>query len=707
MGGAAGLRAMFELTDVRTRAILCAVLALALILRIVYVLESRANPFFDEPQMDAGYHVEWARAFAHGRDFQPGPFFRAPLYPWFLGLVFRLFGEGLLLPRLIQAVLGTISVALVHAIGARAFDRRTGLLAALMAATYWMLIYFEGELLLPVLEVLFDLLAIWLSLRAGERPSFVRCALAGLAWGVASIVRPNVLLFAPFVAVWIAVRKDPTSLTQGTQVVRAARAAVFGLALSLPILPITAYNRLVGNDSVLISSQAGVNLWIGNNPASDGSSAIVPGTRADWWGGYHDQIRQAEVAEGRSLKPSEVSDWYTKKALGFVRAEPSKALRHLLFKLRLFWMDFELGNNQDERFFAYRFGPLLRFLPLGFGVLAPLSILGLVLSAPGLRRRWPLWGFVPVYTASVVAFFVCSRFRVPVLPVLMVFAAHSLWWCLDAWRSGRRGRVLVALAAALVMAVLVRILPAGLDQSDAKGLWLMGVYEMQHGNPEDAAAWFEDSIDENPRYAIAHQDLGKALVQLSRNAEAEASLHRALSIQPDNVVALEVLFYLLLNTGRNREARDIAATAVARAPLDPTGHYDMGRAILAEADALVQPGTPEGDVQARLEHALREFRVANSLHPEADRAFDCSYAEGTLLARLERPAEAVEAFRRALAARPSPDAAGWYWNAARGLLDALLADQRESEARRAADAWVEQFKDDPRARKLRKQYFDS
>ena len=83
----------------RERWILACILVAALALRVAYVLQSRANPFFAEPAMDAGYHLEWARALAAGREFQPGPFFRAPLYPWFLALCLRVLGGDLLLVR--------------------------------------------------------------------------------------------------------------------------------------------------------------------------------------------------------------------------------------------------------------------------------------------------------------------------------------------------------------------------------------------------------------------------------------------------------------------------------------------------------------------------------------------------------------------------------------------------------------------------------
>src|SRR6185295_1142051 len=119
--------------------------------------------------------------------------------------------------------------------------------------------------------------------------------------------------------------------------------------------------------------QAGVNLWIGNNPQSDGASALLPGTRADWWGGYQDTIQLAEAAEGRPLKASEVSEHYVRRVRAWWAAQPRAAVRHMLWKARLFVSQRELGNNQDERFFALHFSALLRALPIGFGLVFPLG----------------------------------------------------------------------------------------------------------------------------------------------------------------------------------------------------------------------------------------------------------------------------------------------------------------------------------------------
>ncbi|MFN0244466.1 MAG: tetratricopeptide repeat protein [Planctomycetota bacterium] len=683
--------------DIRPRRaalVLAILLGIAFTLRLVYVLQSRASPLFANPQMDALYHVDWARALARGEDFQPGPFFRAPLYPWFLGATFRLFGDGLLWPRVLQALIGTVSVALVYWVAQRAFDRRTGLVASAFAATYWVLVYFEGELLLPVLEVPAYLLAIGTSLALRTSSSKWLALACGGCWGAAALVRPNGLMFVPFVAAWI-------FWCERAHARRALSVcSLFALGVCTPIAPITIYNRVVGHDTVLVSSQGGVNFWIGNNPRSDGVSAIVPGTRPDWWGGYYDSIRQAEAAVGRALKPSEVSRYYSAKAWKWIRDEPSAALRHLAWKLRLFWTDFEIGNNQDERFFALRFGPVLRALPITFGILAPLALIGIARAWRKSGELFPLFGFVVAYTASVVAFFVCARFRVPVLPPLMIFAAFACVSAYDDARARRYKPLFAALASALVLCVLVAAVPDEIDESPAQGLWLLGVHEAQHGSQERAVEYYQESIRANPRYPNAHHDLGTALHELGRSEEARVAIAAALALDPRSVLALRALAYVELETGRPAQARAAAERMTELAPHDSEANYLLAKALCAEAEALRTARGDEAAVRALLEQALPRFERGFAARTSDEIGFEGAFGAGTVLFHLGRFGEAADRFAAALRARPAPDAAGWYWNAWRSYLECLQRAGRTVDLRTALARLAAQHAGAPEARAL-------
>ena len=473
-------------------------MALGLGLRVIYVLDTQENPFREHPVLDSAYHVEWARAIVAGEEFKDladRPFFRAPLYIWFLAAIFRCFGDDLLVARLVQCGLGAITIALVYWIGRRAFEPAVGFIAALMAATCWVLIYFDAELLVEPLIVPLDLLALGLTVGLGVGPAAplrpARTAMAGLAWGVSAIARPTVLPFMPFLAGWLVWCRRP-QWTRGLWL-----GALFSGALLIPILPITAYNTWVKGDFVLIASQGGVNFWIGNNPDSDGVTAIVPGTRASWWEGYYDSIAQAEQAEGRKLEASEVSRHYARRAWDFILHQPEQSIPLLLEKLRLFWAAWEYANNEDVDFFAHHFSWVPR-ISIGFAVIAALGLLGLGLCVrqPGL---FPLWGFVAVYTFSVVAFFVCSRFRLPVLPVLMLFAAHALVWLWRQWRARNLGALALSLLFVLGFGSW-STLQAPTEGVGANGYVDLALGEARRDNVEQAMEYLHLALAIDPNH---------------------------------------------------------------------------------------------------------------------------------------------------------------------------------------------------------------
>lgn len=662
---------------------LFAILALALVVRVVYVLQSRASPLFDDPQMDALYHVEWAQSLARGQDYQPGPFFRAPGYPWFLAAILRIFGDGLLAPRIVQAFVGAGSCALVYALGARLFDRRTGLAAAAISAVYAMLVYFDGELLLPVLEVPTCLLAVLCTARFADKPTARAALVAGLALGVAAIVRPNVLLWGTVVGVWMLARGGQPLVGQAL-VARARQALLYGAAALLAILPITAYNAFVGGDTVLISSQGGLNLWIGNNPNSDGSTAIAPGTRPDWWGGFHDTVSQAQAHEGRELRPSEVSQHYAARAWDWIASEPGAAARLFAWKMRLFWTDHELGNNQDEVFFAHEFGPILRIDPIGFGLVAPLGLVGLMISARRWRRIGPAWLFVPTWCASVVLFFVCARFRIPMIPVLGIFAAHTIVVLWNAARAREWRHFVLGSSACVVLAVLVQAVPARVDRTPAKGLWQLGVLRFQAGDTTAAESLFRESITANPRFPLAHQDLGWTLLGARRADEALRSFEDALALAPTTIGAQQGRVEALWALDRKSDAAEAARAFVDTSPLLGLAHYTLARALIALEDPNV------------LEKARAALRAAVQYAQTRDEAFNAEYLTGEFERGAGRDSEALAAYDAALAARPEPDAEGWYWRCQTARLGLLAAGGERSRAESEARAILARWPQDPR-----------
>jgi 4-amino-4-deoxy-L-arabinose transferase-like glycosyltransferase len=103
----------------------------ALAVRLLHVWQMRGTPFFDALMGDARGYDAWAQRLAAGDWIGHDVFYQAPLYPYFLGLVYTVFGRDLLIVRIVQAILGASSCVLVGYAANRLFLDRAGVVAGL------------------------------------------------------------------------------------------------------------------------------------------------------------------------------------------------------------------------------------------------------------------------------------------------------------------------------------------------------------------------------------------------------------------------------------------------------------------------------------------------------------------------------------------------------------------------------------------------
>src|SRR5439155_267864 len=61
-----------------------------------------------------------------------------------------------------------------------------------------------------------------------------------------------------------------------------------------------------------------------------------------------------------------------------------------------------------------------------FGVLVPLGLFGVIVTWTVRPRPWILYAMMLAYAASVVLFYVFARYRYPLVPFLILFAAAGM-----------------------------------------------------------------------------------------------------------------------------------------------------------------------------------------------------------------------------------------------------------------------------------------
>ncbi|NMB73839.1 MAG: hypothetical protein GYA21_01765 [Myxococcales bacterium] len=361
-------------------------------------------------------------------------FHQEPLYPYLVGLTYRLFGPD---PRFVfawQMVLGVLAVLLVFGIARRMFGELCGAVAGVLAALCGPVFYYECLLLRDSVIVFWGLLLVWLWLLALERERPWLWALGGVAGGMAVLLKSTFALLLAAMLAWLLVRRrrEPRAL------LRALLPAVLGFVLALA--PAVSRNVAVGAPPFAFASVGTVTFVAANTadaPAGEGFFVSPAHLARILW-----------ESEGRFLP-----------ALGLTVGTHSNVLRWLgllVAKLAYSFHWYEIPVNTD--FYVFRtYAPILR-LPVVFGLLGPLALLGMaVFFRRGIHRFWPLLALALVHLLAMLVMHPCSRYRAPMTAALVPFAAAALVWLAGLARAGRLRCLVAALGALLALLLAVNL----------------------------------------------------------------------------------------------------------------------------------------------------------------------------------------------------------------------------------------------------------
>lgn len=540
----------------------------ALAVRALHLAQIRAAPFYGLKMGDARVYHDWAREIVSGDWLGHGAFYKAPLYPYLLGGTYALLGESTTAVLAVQALVGATSCALLAAAGARLFGVGAGLAAGLLLALYPPLVFADGLIQKSGLAVFLVCALLWLLTEATRRPAARVWAALGACIGALVLVRENALVWLPLLAATAAT-------AAGAEGRRARFAAALGLGAAVVLFPVGVRNLAVGGTFHLTATNAGPNLYIGNHAGADGLyQALRPGHASP----RYERIDAREIAEaemGRPLGDGEVSLYWCRRAGDWMRGHPADFARLLARKAALFANAAEVGNTEDQRAYTSFSWPLRAIAPwLHFGVLLPAGLFGVAATARRWRVLWPLHALGVAYAASVVLFFVFARFRLPLVPLLALFAAGGLAELPELVHRPRHAAAALALALAAAVAANW---PLETRSGGPFTTLNTAAALLADGRAAEAIAPFRDVLLVAPDWPEAHHGLAQALL---RTGDLEGAVHhyrRAVALQPDArtyregaraaATALERVAVARRAAGRAAQAERAAAAARALAEL--------------------------------------------------------------------------------------------------------------------------------------------
>jgi 4-amino-4-deoxy-L-arabinose transferase-like glycosyltransferase len=391
------------------------------------------------PINDAGSYLTLASEVAHTGDYSlshrpgsgaggtrgPSAYF-PPGFPYFLAAVDLIDGhttrrDGAVHPaRIAQAVLGTITVALIGLVALELFGPVAGLTALALAAIYPVLIELSVTLVAENLLTPLVLAAVYAGLRvrraAGTKTAFAWVAGAGVLTGLATLTHENgILIVLPLIAaVWTGRPR--------LRIASLAAPALLILTAALTIAPWTIRNAVVMHRFIPVSDETGITLVGTYNPAS----AANPGVPYKWRIFYGIPGERPLIHQASRLTEPQIGDKLQHQALRYISDHPLAPLEAGYYNtLRLFELEGTYAWHASAAAISLPVS-MARIGVIGFWIVCLLALAG---AFTKLTRTAPKWVWVvPLLLAlSVVLVNVeTPRFRAPVDPFLILLASAGL-----------------------------------------------------------------------------------------------------------------------------------------------------------------------------------------------------------------------------------------------------------------------------------------
>jgi 4-amino-4-deoxy-L-arabinose transferase-like glycosyltransferase len=364
-----------------------------------------------------------AYSIANGKGFS-SPFQRdtgptawlAPVYPYLLAVIFKLFGVYTLRSFFVALLLNILFSAGACVPIFYAGRRIAGLGVASAAAWLWAL--FPNAIIIPFewiwdtsLSALLVAILLWATLALKESGRVRGWCLYGFLWGVALLTSPAIATLCPVLLAWAAYQNRSSA---SAWLVRPALAA--GIAV-LCCVPWTIRNYIQFHKFIPLRSNFAFELYIGNNENYDDQHRFRPGVITQ----DREILRYLHMGETAFMEEEK------RKAIAFIVAHP----RIELWLVSERFVDFWLGTGSPLAAFRQADSAWLFFV-LVCNDLAPLCMfLGIVvLLATKNAYALPIVAIPVLFPLLYYVTHTSLRYRHPIDPVVLLLAAigmHGIW----------------------------------------------------------------------------------------------------------------------------------------------------------------------------------------------------------------------------------------------------------------------------------------
>ena len=335
-----------------------------------------------------------------------------PLYPFFLSIIFRIWGAFTFHSFLAAVFLNALFSATVTFPLFSFAQQIAGRHVAVASA--WLWVFLPAGVIMPFewiwdtsLSVLLATTLLWTTLRIAQSRRLWLWLTYGALWGVTLLTNPSLGIVLPFLLFW-AVRHAQT------QVKVSWRAPVFTSALIIICcLPWTLRNYGIFHRVIPIRSSLPFELWIGNNDIFD-EHAI---------GGLRRITRFEETRHYSQVGENAYLDKKSRLANSFIQQKPSLFLRLTARKIVATWT----GTEHPFADFRRADSLLVRIIILCNLILSLGTFLGIALLVRAKSSfAFPIAVFPLLYPLIYYLTHPSLRYRHPIDPLLVFLAVFAV-----------------------------------------------------------------------------------------------------------------------------------------------------------------------------------------------------------------------------------------------------------------------------------------
>ncbi|MFX0135180.1 MAG: ArnT family glycosyltransferase [Candidatus Hodarchaeota archaeon] len=327
----------------------------------------------------------------------------APVYPFIIGGVFKVFGiysnVSALVLLVLQTLMSAINCILLFLIGRRVFNTCLGILAAFIFIFYPSNIHFSvmkiGATNLYVTMILLFMLQLF---DLSDVPNIKKGILAGFSFGLAILIFPAVISFLPFALAWVLFKG------RGERKILIVSVSFVVLAVCVTITPWQIRNYSVFGKFFFIKSNLSRELFMGN------------------YGSHSDLAKERQYIA--TFDEGQRSELYTKRTLDSILNNPLRLARRSFIRFVRFWTVTPRKGGPRAKISGMKD----QVAGITYLIVVVLGIAGLCLTQ--LKGREVQLLFIAIISLPIpfyLTWFNHFRYRFPIETILIVFASYALY----------------------------------------------------------------------------------------------------------------------------------------------------------------------------------------------------------------------------------------------------------------------------------------